>query len=400
MNICTYTDRLEIENGNLVRILKAIPKAKKMGGRELDIYKEYESGATFCRNVYYNYMGGYRVAFPNEKTSLYKEGYCSFIQELEDYGKCDIPAFFYCSRDPNEEEKQLIISLYPDFKYVLKKWNGTIAKTLRLLRLWKEHKEIEFMLAAGYEEVAFNKAFWKLSDKKKKEIIGFLKQNPEYKNRKLTTIQTVIKYSLTSQDLEEYEMFCDCNGKIRYDVFRYLEKAGLADWSGVQLYRDYYNLLKQTNHKKTDNYWLFPNNLAQKHNQLLKEVEQINLVKDIEKLKPKQAMYLKAVKKLLKYNMEIDGYSVYIPSSVEDISYQARVLHQCLIQCDYVSKVINKECVLVFIKRNGIPIATAQLLKGNKIGQFYANELDRNNCLPSPEVKAVMNKWIEMKKAA
>lgn len=400
MNICTYNDRLEVENEKLVRILKAIPKAKKMAGYELDIYKEYENGATFCRNIYYNYCGGYRVAFPNQKTSLYREGYCPFIQELEDYGECNIPAFYYCSRDPNEKEKQLIISLYPDFRYVLKKWNGTIAKTLKLLRIWKEHKEVEFMLAAGYEVLAFNKAFWKLTETKRKEVIIFLKHNPEYKTKQLGSIQTVIKYNLTSQDLQEYEVFCDSYGKVKYDVFRYLEKAGLADWSGVQLYRDYYNLLKQTNHKKTDNYWRFPKNLAQKHNELLKEVEQINLTKDIEKLKPKQANYLKAVKKLLKYNMEIDGYSVYIPSTVEDISYQARVLHQCLIQCDYVSKVINKECVLVFIKKNGMPVATAQLLKGNKIGQFYANELDRKNCLPSPEVKAVMNKWIEYKKVA
>lgn len=400
MNICTYNDRLEIENGKLVRILEAIPKAKKMAGYELDIYKEYENGAAVCRNVYYNPMGGYRVAFPDQKTSLYREGYCPFIQELEDYGECNIPSFYYWSRDPNEEEKQLIISLYPEFRYVLKKWNGTIAKTFKLLRIWKEHKEVEFMLAAGYEVLAFNKAFWKLTETKRKEIIIFLKHNPEYKTKQLASIQTVIKYNLTSQDLQEYEEFCDSYGKVKYDVFRYLEKAGFADWSGVQLYRDYYNLLKQTNHKKTDNYWRFPKNLAQKHNELLKEVEQINLTKDIEKLKPKQANYLKAVKKLFKYNMEIDGYSVYIPSTVEDISYQARVLHQCLIQCDYVSKVINKECVLVFIKKNGMPVATAQLLKGNKIGQFYANELDRKNCLPSPEVKAVMNKWIEMKKAA
>lgn len=400
MNICNYADRLEIENGKLVRILKALPKAKKMQGRELDIYKEYENGVTLCRNVYYNYCGGYRIAFPNEKTSLYREGYCPFIQELEEYGKCNIPAFKYYSRDPNEEEKELIYSLYPDFKYVLKKWNGSIYKTLVILNIWKEHKEVEFMLTAGYEVMAFNKSFWKLSEAKKKEIIYFLKHHPEYKQKQLASIQTVIKYNLTSQDLLEYESFCDCNGKVKYDVFRYLEKAGLDDWSGVQLYRDYWNLLKQTNHNKKDNYWRFPKSLAQKHNELLKEVEQINLAKDVEKLKPKQERYLKAVKKLLKYNMEIDGYSVYIPSTVEDISYQARVLHQCLIQCDYVSKVINKECVLVFIKKNGCPVATAQLLKGNKIGQFYANELDRNNCLPSPEVKAVMNKWIEMKKAA
>lgn len=58
------------------------------------------------------------------------------------------------------------------------------------------------------------------------------------------------------------------------------------------------------------------------------------------------------------------------------------------------------ECVLVFVQKNGEPIATAELKKGNKIGQFYANELDRDNCLPTDEVRAVMNKWLELKEVA
>ena len=52
MHFCDYFDRLEIENGELVRILTARAKAKKMKGRELDVFKEYESGKTVCRNVY------------------------------------------------------------------------------------------------------------------------------------------------------------------------------------------------------------------------------------------------------------------------------------------------------------------------------------------------------------
>ena len=75
-------------------------------------------------------------------------------------------------------------------------------------------------------------------------------------------------------------------------------------------------------------------------------------------------------------------------------------MHQCLVSCDYISRVIKGECVLVFVQKNGKPIATAELKSGNKIGQFYANELDRDNCLPTGEVREVMNKWLEMKESA
>lgn len=399
MHLCDWLDRLEIENGELVRIITARAKAKKMKGRSLDVFKEYESGKTICRNIYYGSMGGYRVAFPKELTSLYREGYCQFEQKLEKYGECNIPVFKYYSRDLNEQEKELICSLYPDFKYVLKKWSGSIARTLELLRIWKCHKEVEFVLAGGYTSLAFNKSFWKMTEQKRKEVAMFLKKNPEYQVKPLSTIQTIIKYKLTKQNLVEYEDFCDSYGKVRYDVFRYLEKCGLDDYTGVQLYHDYWNLLKQTPHSKAEHYWRYPKNLAQKHQILLQEVEQINALKEKEKLNQRQEQYFKAVKKLLKYKLEVDGYSVYIPETVEDISFQARILNQCLITNDYIGKVINKRCVLVFIRKNGCPVATAELFKGDKIGQFYCNQ-NNKNYIPSKKIKEVMNKWIEYKECA
>ena len=123
-------------------------------------------------------------------------------------------------------------------------------------------------------------------------------------------------------------------------------------------------------------------------------------LEEAEKLKTKQKDYLKAIKKWLGSEQTIDGFTIYVPDDVLDIKFQAEYLHQCLISCDYISKVINQRCVLVFIRKGNKPIATAELLNGNKIGQFYANELDRSNCLPSPKVKAVMNKWLENKRVA
>jgi len=154
MYICDYKDRLEIENGEVVRILTAT--ARKDFTKSLEIYKEYESGKKVCRNLYYS-MYGYRVAFPNDVVSMYSNGTCSYIQDLEKYEECEIHAFKFYSYKLSENDKKNVISIYPDFKYVINKWNGTISQTLEVLRIWKEHKDIEFMLCAGFQNIALNK---------------------------------------------------------------------------------------------------------------------------------------------------------------------------------------------------------------------------------------------------
>lgn len=394
MTICNFTDRLEIVNGELCRIVTA--EAKKTYN-VLDVYREFESGKTECRNLYYS-MYGYRVGFPGEVNSYYKKNCCTFNQKLDEYGDCNKIKAFY-SFPIGEKEKGLIISKYPDFKYVLNKYSDTIENTMLALDIWKAHKEVEYILASGYVKVALSNAFWKLSENKQKEISMFIRKNPAKKSLRLSDIQNIIKYNLSDNEFESYKTWCLHYGKCGYEVYKYLVKHDKADYQGLSLYRDYMALLKQTLHDRKEDYWRFPKNLQKKHDELREEVARIEELKRLETLRAKQEKYLKAVEKYLSMNYDIDGYTVFVPDSVEEIDRQAKELHQCLVSCDYISRVIKGECVLVFVQKNGEPIATAELKKGNKIGQFYANELDRDNCLPTDEVREVMNKWLEMKMA-
>lgn len=395
MTICNFTDKLEIVNSELCRIVTA--EAKKTYNI-LDIYREFESGKIECRNLYYS-MYGYRVGFPGEVNSYYKNSYCTFVQNLDEYGDCNKIKAFY-SFPIGEKEKGLIISKYPDFKYVLNKYSDTIENTMLALDIWKAHKEVEYILASGFVKVALSRAFWKLSENKQKEIAMFIRKNPAKKSLRLSDIQNIIKYNLSDNEFEEYKTWCFHYGKCGYEVYKYLVKHGRADYQGLSLYRDYMALLKQTLHDRKEDYWRFPKNLQKKHDELREEVARIEEWKRLETLRAKQEKYLKAVEKYLPMNYDINGYTVFVPGSVEEIDRQAKELHQCLVSCDYISRVIKGECVLVFVQKNGEPIATAELKKGNKIGQFYANELDRDNCLPTDEVRAVMNKWLEMKESA
>lgn len=400
MTLCNYRDRLETEDGELVRVVTAVPVSSKKSHMSLDVYKEYESGKCQCRNLYIS-MWGYRVAFPGENTSLYSSGSGSFVQELDMFSDVSkIKAFHFWSEVAGEDSRKLILGKYPEFKWVMKKWTGTLAQTLSALEIWKSHREVEFVLAAGWTSIALNKSFWRLSERKRKEVVRFKRTHKDTDGWSLSDVQASLKYSASVSDFNLYRRFCQIHGKVTYDVYKYLTKANMADRVGVDLYRDYRKMLKQTDHDRDDGYWKYPKNLQSAHDKVLEEIEEKNDNLQFKRLEAKQKDYFKAVRKLLKYNAEIDGYSVFVPDTVAQIATQAKELHQCLVHCDYVSQVINKRCVLVFVHKSGVPVATCQLLKGDKIGQFYDDELDRNDCLPSEDVKSVMNKWIERKRSA
>ena len=92
---------------------------------------------------------------------------------------------------------------------------------------------------------------------------------------------------------------------------------------------------------------------------------------------------------------DIDGYCVFLSSSYDEWKRQADVLHQCILVAGYYNRMIKTECFLVFITKNGEPVATAQIFEHKKIGQFYGNEIDHSNCTPPEEVKKVLNKWLD-----
>ena len=80
--------------------------------------------------------------------------------------------------------------------------------------------------------------------------------------------------------------------------------------------------------------------------------------------------------------------------SAEEWREQAEALHQCIVSCGYMGRVADGKCVIVFVRKGGVPVATAEILKGNRIGQFYADEHDRDDCLPSEEVRTALEKWL------
>ena len=167
-----WDDRITLDKkkNEIVRIINArsnqkiIPGLKKGEQTNFDCYKQYETSPDVCRNLYRSYYNYLRVEFPKETVYNYrtkrhvKRGYDEW-DEVTCNLNIDTP--FY----PTEREKKIICDKYPAFRYVLNKWSGTRSQTMAVLKVWKEHPEIELPLSLGYYDVCFSKSFYTMKKK-------------------------------------------------------------------------------------------------------------------------------------------------------------------------------------------------------------------------------------------
>lgn len=416
MLLCHYSDRLELEWGKPVRIVTAHPINKKYQDEEYDFYKELYNGNAACRNLYSSMTNGYRVAFPGHELGGY---FGNGKAQEEDWSSLKKKISCFPSHALKEYERNMLIWAFPGFVYVLNKWKGSLAEVMEVLSIWQKNPEIELLLAGGYEQIAMNHAFWRLTEKKRKEICKWLRSHERF-NYSLSEVQQRIKWNLDDNEWANFQTWNNSHygPKVGYELYKYLkkqeEKANpdtykkTCDWI-KETYTDYKKSFESEycTHDFKDPYWKYPKDLWAAHTRVNDEINAaIALEREqhrLEQEKDKRNCFKRlrrVAEKYGKYNAEVDGYSIFFTGSMKDWNYQAKELHQCIVASRYFEGMAKKKYLIAFIRREGIPIATAQLYAGEKIGtwrigQFYANELDRSNCRPSDEVQAIFNKWLE-----
>ena len=200
---------------------------------------------------------------------------------------------------------------------------------------------------------------------------------------------------------------------ISFEDFKYIKKARKKFVSTfdeeakamdqlIMLYRDYKCMLQKSDHPIEDEYWRYPSDLNAFHNRLVEEErirEEARRMAEAQEEARKLVEQKKAIKRIAKkfeeVNGTVDGYSIFVTSDYEEWERQAKALHQCICACGYYQGTADGNYTIVFIQKEGKPVATAQVHPDGRIGQFYANEIDRANCTPSEEVKTAFNKWLE-----
>ena len=406
-----FDDRITLDKkkNEIVRIINArsnqkiIPGLKKGEQTNFDCYKQYETSPDVCRNLYHNFYNYLGVEFPKETVYNYrtkrhvKRGYDDW-DEVTCNVNIDTP--FY----PTEREKKIICDKYPAFRYVLNKWSGTRSQTMKVLKVWKEHPEVELPLSLGYYDIIFCKSFYTMKKEDLKKCYKYMNENREL-NLSISDLKIIIKHGEEVADMyfrakkimgKRVKM-----GELKWILNQYDKYYKNESWSFRGDVGDYKELCEYFHKDMKDEYWAHPKNLRERLDELRTQRENIRMLEEAELLKPKMLRYTRAIKRFDDWDKTVDGYSIIIPKTVEQWQKQASVLHQCIIRMNYMDHV-NKNYVLFFILKGDTPIATCEVtnLFEKKIGQFYADEHDRTNCLPTPEVRNAMLKYLDELKVA
>ncbi len=391
MHHVDFEDRLEIDGNELVRVIKAVYKDK-----ELDVIVEYPDGYIVGRNLAYGYMSGYLVSFPGEK-ERYRYGGGSYIVEEEQYSE------ICWSCNPTIQRSyidyDLILKFDPNLRYLIKKIKNSNlslnAKNMMLLiNYYKEHPEIEALIEANQLFVALNKNLYRLKKEKRKQVINFIKNNKQYTNMTLISIQRAIKNNI--QDYLEYCLFEECKDINLYKYLKkYITKEIKTGYELVSYYKDYIKMAKKAGHDVEELYWKYPKNLYQAHDKVLKECDYIDKAKDAILSNQFDIVCSKVFKGR---KNDYGKYTISFPENYLDFAEQAKALKQCLISSGYADKLIQQKSILVFIKEDDKRIGTVEFDYNKKMLQAYGNEQDRSNCILPENLKEFAQQFVNESK--
>lgn len=407
MHRAIYEGRVMNNNGELCLEYIARPMYSstynKVKNTKKAVYRKTEHGNILFNCLTFDYSG-YKVDFDAENEWF--EPYSSF--------KGNGP---FVSDLVTKFDLALIFDKYPKFKYI---WDEiphdfNIVDLFNLLCFWIVHPECEFPIKMGYHRIATDKRLYKLTKSKFKDVFSFMKRLLSLKRDvsfiSLNDICSVLK-DKNNIDLSIFYEWCwlkndtyfnkvlNKEANNNYHLYAYyinkkLSNDNLSYIGFLHYYDDYITMCKTANKNLNDNYWRYPKNFNAMHNKMMIEVQEIKkALEEQEKMS-----FAERMQKYQCLNCEVDGYFIYIADNLEDWKLQAEKLHQCILEARYDKQVLDRRCLIVFIRKDNEPVATCQLYKDYSIGQFYANELDRQNCLPAEDIKNAMNIWIKQSKS-
>ena len=380
--IVKLTSRFKKENGSLVLILKNHYK-----NETLDIIKKYEDGTIYGRNIDCFNVCGWLYYSPQDKCNYYYSTQkvvgvenwfklvcsCSLCSTASDMTIDEIDRFFEDS----------------DFKYTFRALSDhnklNLDMVFELYKQWKKYpKDCELLVKMGFYNLAIQKGIYRYSKENKRKMWLWLK---EHQCEILKYVQYVSPqeiYMRAVKGFDDYRLYLNCEKNEQ--LYKYLLKQREKNNADFSTYLDYKRICVQLGKDLLDQYWLYPNDLLEAHNKVHEQLQNVLLAKEQERESVLNTIpCCKAV---------VNGFSLYIANSILDIRNQAEALHQCLITGKYYEKVADKKCLLIFVKKGELPIATCEIKYDKEIVQYYTDQKDFRNCTPNDELKEIMNSYI------
>lgn len=392
----TFTDYISKCKGMVVRYVVATwPATRSHAAGRMTVYREFENGNKQVRRLCFHPIAGYMV----DECDL--SSWTSAIMECRAISN----GYNVYGHEITDKEIATMVNVHPNFKWTLQKaGNCNCAKAMLLLQQWIKDPHVELLVGSNYNKLAQNKSFISYGKERRMAVLKFVKENAGAENWPLQKIKFVMD-GHTEKEYEAWKSFRDVYSRtFSYESYKYLASRKIKD-GDLEIYRDYIAMAKECGHNIKDKYWYAPKNLHKAHEKVMAEVELVREARKLEQAENekketerKMVEFRKVAKKFNNLITKFHGLTAYVPQDTDIVDRHAKALHQCLVYADYIGKMARQKCLLVFIADSaGKPVATAEILPGGKLGQFYADELGRNynKMKPSADAENALSKWLK-----
>lgn len=385
-------------DGELVKVTCAVKIYKNVWYCKQVAVHGLHSEKCFCRDIEYNYTGGYKIGF-------YAEGMRQTNQPkwFEDgkWYECDDKYFNPFAWLVNPEYAYKL----PEFKYsAAELYKG--ADIIDYLRTYEKYPQAEMLVKLGLSTYALSKQILtKIATDK--AFRKWLYKNAEAVNKRIYYVSSILSAYKQGKSIETIQAFEEFKkelskswlksvkelvGKDTETLFNYIEKQK----TNITQYADYLRACRELNLDMSIDRNRYPHDFKRWHDIRIDEARTARAKLDEEMRKDLYGKFAEIASKYLPLQNTADGaYVVYIAQSPAELIREGEALHHCVGKMGYDQKFAREQSLIFFVRSatdTETPLTTIEYSpKQKKIIQCYA---DHNHTPEKPIMDYVNNVWL------
>lgn len=183
-----------------------------------------------------------------------------------------------------------------------------------------------------------------------------------------------------------------------FKLFRYIERQKKSNFSrgaAMQFWKDYVSMARAEHYDLTDEYYLFPHNLSDMHD----EVNELRLLQSMEQKESQigddvRAVFDELAQEYAAFAWSSEKYTIHAPTSLRELIHNGTKLKICVANPSngYIKAYCEQKKILFFVQRAekpGDPYVVFEMTMDGHLGQTSAIR----NESPSADVKAAIQEW-------
>lgn len=365
------------------------------------------SDMCFCRDIKYNYMGGFQVDFYAEGMRQYEK--FQYFADGKWYDTVEDKYFHPYAPTVNPEYAYKC----PEYKYsACELYKGD--NIIEYLRTYEKYPQAEMLVKMGFSSyIVLSKQILTQvgKDKAFRKYLYRIRETLAHKIYYISTIVSAYKQNKPLADVQAFEEFKkefsrgyleNVRSLVKDDYerfYNYLKKENTT----IRIYSDYVRACRELNLDMTLDRNRYPHNLAHEHDVRIDEMRTALALKDAQRRKEAEeeqkhlAEHFIAVasKYMPLQSLSNGAYVVYIAQSPEELVAEGEALHHCVGKMRYDRKFAKEQSLIFFVRSatdTETPLVTIEYdPKRKSILQCYANGNTRPE---APIMEYVNNVWL------